>query len=69
MIEDSETKEHFVRLILTKPDSEAPQIFDVPIPSERVEDLYNAEIDFDIIRRVTLIEERSISELKQKKEK
>jgi hypothetical protein len=66
MVEDRETKEHFVRLTLTKPDSETPQIFDVQIPTERVEDLYNAEIEFDIIRRVTLIEERSISELTKK---
>ncbi len=69
MVEDRETKEHFVRLTLTKPDSETPQVFEVPIPSERVDDLYNSEIEFDIFRRVTLIEERSISELAEKKEK
>lgn len=69
MVEDTETKEHFVRLTVTQKDSENPIHFEIRIPDDRVEDLYNTEIDFDIIRRVTLIEERSISELGNKKEK
>ncbi len=67
MVEDKEIKEHFVRLSITKPDSENPLFVEVKIPEDSVEDLYNTEIDFDIIRRVTLIEERSISELGDKK--
>ena len=67
MVEDLEKKEHFVQLTLTKEGEDEPKTFEVVIPEGFVESLYNAEIEFDIIRRVTLIEERSISEIKKGK--
>jgi|GEM_PF-2946605 len=65
MVEDIEKKEHFVKLTLTKESDEEPSSFEVLIPEGCVKSLYDAEIEFDIIRRVTLIEERSISEIKK----
>ena len=64
-MEPTETREHFIRCTLTK---DKDTIFiDVPIPSERFEEFYDASIEFDIIRRVTLVEERSLSELQKDK--
>jgi len=62
----SEVTEHFIRLTLSQAEGE-PKHINVVIPEEVIEELYHNEgVEFDIIRKITMIEERSITDIKKK---
>jgi len=62
----SEVTEYFIRLTLLQTEGE-PRYINVVIPEDVIESLLNNQgVEFDIIRKITIIEETSVTDIKKK---